>query len=118
MRIMALAGLLTICVAATASAAGIEGRYKVQGTNADGSPYGGTAEIVATGGPTCRIKWDTGSESVGICMRSGKTFAAAYQLGDHVGLVIYEIAGDGSMRGTWTIADSPGVGTEVLTPQD
>jgi hypothetical protein len=118
MRTIMLAGILTVGFAAAASAAGIDGRYKVAGTNADGSPYGGTAEIVATGGPTCRIKWDTGSESTGICMRSGNSFAAAYQLGEHVGLVIYEIEGDGSMRGTWTVADSPGVGTEVLTPAD
>jgi hypothetical protein len=116
-RTMVVAGVLVVGLAATASAAEIGGRYKVAGTNADGSPYDGTAEIVATGGPTCRIKWDTGSESSGICMRSGNTFAAAYQLGDHVGLVIYEIQGDGSMRGTWTVADSPGVGTEVLTPE-
>ena len=118
MRTITLAAILTVGLAAAASAAGIGGRYKVEGTNADGSPYGGTAEIVATGGPTCRITWDTGSESNGICMRSGNTFSAAYQLGDHVGLVIYEIERDGSMRGTWTVADSPGVGTEVLTPEE
>jgi hypothetical protein len=117
MRTIVLAALLTASLAAAASAAGIAGWYKVEGTNADGSPYGGVAEIVATGGSTCRIKWDTGSESSGICMRSGDAFSAAYQLGDKIGLVIYAIQPDGSMRGTWTIADSPGVGTEVLTPQ-
>jgi hypothetical protein len=118
MRTVGLAGIFAVSIAATASAGGVGGHYKVEGTNADGSPYRGVAEIVATGGPTCRIKWDTGSESSGICMRSGNSFSAAYQLGDHVGLVIYEIQPDGSMRGTWTVADSPGVGTEVLTPQD
>ena len=117
MRAIMLAGILAIGVAATASAAGIAGWYKVEGTNADGSPYRGVAEIVATGGSTCRIRWDTGSISTGICMRSGDAFSAAYQLGDKIGLVIYEIQDDGSMRGTWTIADSPGVGTEMLTPQ-
>ena len=117
MRAIMLAAILAIGAAAPASAAGIAGWYKVEGTNADGSPYHGVAEIVATGGSTCRIKWDTGSESSGICMRSGDAFSAAYQLGDKVGLVIYAIQPDGSMRGTWPSADSPGVGTEILTPQ-
>jgi hypothetical protein len=118
MRSVLLGGVLSLAAISAASAGGIEGRYKVEGTNADGSPYGGEAEIVGTGGATCRIRWQTGGEASGICMRSGNSFAAAYELGDHVGLVIYQIHSDGSMHGTWTVADSPGVGTEVLTPED
>lgn len=118
MRAMLLGGVLVVAAVSAAAAGGIEGRYRIEGTNADGSPYGGEAEIVATGGATCRIRWETGSEATGICMRSGNSLAAAYQLGDHVGLVIYQIQPDGSMKGTWTVADSPGVGTETLTPED
>ncbi|MFO1055462.1 MAG: hypothetical protein U1E53_00675 [Dongiaceae bacterium] len=117
MRTILLGGLLAVTCVATAAAGGIEGRYKVDGTNPDGSPYKGEAQIVATGGATCEIRWDTGGESLGICMRSGDTFAAAYKLGEHVGLVIYRIQADGSMSGTWTVASSAGVGTEVLTPE-
>src|SRR5207237_1663579 len=43
MRTIVLAALLTGSLAATASAAGIAGYYKVEGTNADGSPYQGVA---------------------------------------------------------------------------
>ena len=50
-------------------------------------------------------------------MRNGAAFAAAYVLGDKVGLVVYEMKDDGSMVGLWTIADQAGVGSEVLTPQ-
>jgi hypothetical protein len=97
-------------------AAGIEGRYEVKGKNANGAAYGGTAEITATSENTCRIVWDVGTSSTGICMRNQNAFAAGYVLGDKVGLVIYEIMGDGSMHGIWTVADQPGVGEEDLYP--
>jgi hypothetical protein len=38
-------------------------------------------------------------------------------LGNDIGLVIYEILGDGTLDGIWTVADRPGVGTEVLVPR-
>ena len=100
----------------SASAADIGGRYTVDGTNFDGSHYGGTAEIVVTTKNTCRITWSTGSSSEGICMRNSDAFAAAYVMGKAIGLVIYELQPDGTLDGLWTIADEEGVGTEVLTP--
>jgi hypothetical protein len=118
MRAIVAGSLLSVMFVATAAAGGIEGRYKVAGTNPDGSPYKGEAQIVATGGATCEIRWNTGGESIGICMRAGDTFAAAYKLGEQVGLVIYKIQADGSMSGTWTVANSAGAGTETLTPEN
>jgi hypothetical protein len=115
MRAVVLGALLAATIT-TAAAQDVSGSYQVQGTNFDGSPYSGTAEITATSESTCRIEWDTGSISSGICMVNQNAFAAGYVLGDVVGLVIYEIMPDGSMHGTWTIADSPGVGTETLIP--
>ena len=101
-----------------ASAAEIGGHYRVTGTNFDGSQYSGLAEIVATTPNTCRITWDTGSTAEGICMRNTDAFAAAYAMGDAIGLVIYQVHPDGVLEGLWTIADQEGVGTEVLTPLD
>jgi len=50
-------------------------------------------------------------------MRNGNAFSAAYSFTDGtVGLVIYELEDDGSMKGLWTIADKKGVGEEDLTP--
>lgn len=110
-----LAGPLT--TAALAQSADVGGFYTVRGTNPDGSTYGGTAEIIVTTRNTCRIVWNVGTESSGICMRNGIAFAAGYVLGNDIGLVIYEILEDGTLDGIWTVADRPGVGTEVLVPR-
>ncbi len=108
---------LLLASVASASAQNLPGKYQVEGKNLDGSDYSGTAEIVATSEVTCRITWQTGSTtSEGICMRSGTSFAAGYVLGESIGLVVYEMKPDGSLEGTWTIADQDGVGEEILTP--
>jgi hypothetical protein len=99
-----------------AAAQSVGGKYDVSGTNPDGSAYGGTAVITRTSNSTCRIHWQTGSTSNGICMLANKSFAAAYQLGKDVGLVVYELQPDGTLKGYWTVADQPGAGTETLTP--
>ncbi len=110
--------LLGACFALPAAAQSIGGSYAVAGTNFDGSPYTGTAEIVLTSQTTCTIHWTTGgSTSEGICMRNDDSFAAGYVLGDAIGLVVYKVQDDGSLHGLWTIAGKEGNGTEILTPQ-
>lgn len=100
-----------------ASAQSIGGSYTVEGTNLDGSPYNGTAEITLTSSTTCVIEWKTGSTtSQGICSRNDDAFAAAYVMGDVFGLVVYKVLEDGSLDGLWTIAGKEGNGTEKLTP--
>jgi hypothetical protein len=95
----------------------IGGRYRVEGTNLNGTSYSGEAQITLTSETTCEIEWVTGSTtSVGICMRNDDSFSAAYRMGDVIGLVIYKVMADGSMQGLWTIAGNNGAGTEVLTP--
>jgi hypothetical protein len=94
----------------------VGGQYQVAGTNADGSGYRGTATITPRSNSTCRITWQTGSTSTGICMLAGRAFAASYVLNGKVGLVVYELQADGSLKGVWTMADQPGAGTEILTP--
>ena len=108
-----------LCAAAIpASAQSIGGEYAVAGTNLDGSPYSGDAVITLTSETTCNIEWLTGgSTSTGICSRNGAAFAAAYVLGDAIGLVIYNVKEDGSLEGLWTIAGKDGSGTETLTPK-
>jgi len=122
MRVVTFATLiLGAALAATPALAEPEvraGDYAVKGTNFDGSPYSGTAHIAITSNSTCEIVWKTGgSTSEGICMRDTDSFAAAYRLGDAVGLIIYKINDDGSLDGYWTIAGKSGAGTETLTPQ-
>jgi hypothetical protein len=94
------------------------GACTVKGTNFSGSPYSGKATITIDSDTTCEIVWQTGSTtSNGICMRDSDSFAAAYRMGDAVGLVIYKIKDDGSLEGVWTIAGKSGAGTETLTPE-
>ena len=104
-------------VSALAQSGSVSGIYTVEGRNFDGSRYRGTAEISVTSRNTCRIVWNVGSVSEGICMRNGTVFAASYGQGGTTGLVIYEIRPDGRMEGLWTMADRDGVGTETLIPQ-
>jgi len=114
--VLTLAGVGLWSAAAAAQTVG--GTYNVAGTNFDGSSYSGTATITPSSNSTCRIEWKTGStDSTGFCMLANKAFAAAYKLNDSVGLVVYELQPDGSLKGYWTIADKPGAGTETLTPE-
>jgi hypothetical protein len=117
MTVLIASAFLLLASVASASAADLPGMYRVEGKNADGSAYAGTAQIVATSEVTCRITCKTGSTaSEGICMRNGNSFAAGYVLGDSIGLVVYKIMDDGTLEGAWTIADDGGVGEEILTP--
>ncbi len=117
MRIVIGAALLAAALATPAAAQSVGGQYRVEGTNFDGSRYTGTATIRRTSNTTCRIHWQTGgTSSDGFCMLAKGSFAAAYKLGNSVGLVLYDLQDDGSLRGYWTIADKPGNGTETLIP--
>jgi hypothetical protein len=114
------AGTIALVVAALISTAALArtlgGQYEVRGTNPDGSGYSGTATITPSSDTTCRITWDTGSTSYGICMVAGQTVAASYGLSGRVGLVLYQLQPDGTLNGVWTVADQPGAGTETLIP--
>lgn len=117
MRTFVLSLATAALLASPALAQHVGGKYQVTGTNFDGSPYRGAATISRSSNSTCRIEWQTGgTNSSGFCMLAGGSLAAAYKLNDSVGLVLYELQSDGSLKGTWTIADKPGSGTEVLTP--
>ena len=93
MKKLLVSALLGLGMIAPASAQSIGGSYTVNGTNLDGSPYAGTAEITLTSSTTCAIHWVVGSTSEGICSRNDDAFAAAYVLGDAIGLVVYKVNG-------------------------
>jgi hypothetical protein len=117
MKKLIASGLFALSLIAPAAAQSIGGKYTAEGTNLDGSPYSGTAEITLTSETTCAIHWVTGgTTSEGICSRNDAAFAAAYVLGDAIGLVVYKVMEDGSLDGLWTIAGKDGNGTEKLTP--
>ena len=118
MRSLLLAAAL-ITLAGPASAAGFhEGLYTVDGTNLDGTPYKGTAEVKLLSNTTCQITWTTGStSSVGLCMMMDGVLGVAYRQGEAVGVTMYHLNDDGSLEGAWTVAGQNGNGTEKLTPQ-
>jgi hypothetical protein len=117
MRAPILAFAAAILIAPAVLAQSVGGKYLVRGTNFDGSPYGGTVMITPSSNSTCRIEWQTGdTSSKGFCMVANGALAAAYKLKDSVGLVLYQLQPDGSLKGTWTLADRPGSGTEDLIP--
>lgn len=118
MKRLVLSAIALAFVASPAVAQQIGGRYTVEGTNLDGSPYNGEAQINLTSTTTCEIGWVTGgSTALGICMKNQNAFAAAYVLGDQTGLVIYEIMPNGTLEGIWTVSGQDGTGTERLIPQ-
>jgi hypothetical protein len=117
MRTLIAAFVAALLLAPAASAQDVGGEYNVKGTNFDGSAYSGTAVITPSSSSTCRIEWKTGgTTSQGFCMLAAGSFAAAYKLNDSVGLVLYQLESDGTLKGVWTIADKSGAGTETLTP--
>ena len=118
MKRILLAGFAMMLGVAGAAAADVGGAYTVQGTNFDGSPYSGEVQITVTSNSTCAITWTTNStSSKGFCMLKDNAFAAAYVLGNDVGLIIYNVGDDGTLDGIWTIAGKNGAVTEVLTPK-
>jgi hypothetical protein len=116
MRLSLAAAALGLALAGPAAAQNIGGDYRVQGQNFNGQPYGGVARITLLSETTCRIEWNTGQPSEGICMRHGPVFAASYRAGNATGLAVYEIQRDGTLAGTWTIAGQNGSGRETLIP--
>lgn len=88
--------------------------YWVEGTNLDGSSY--SAQLKSRWPAETVIEWETaGVKSTGVCMLNGDAFATAYVLNDAMGLIVYQVKGDGILNGAWTITGKDGSGTEVLT---
>ena len=115
--LVCLAAMLGAAIGA-AQADVTAGTYTVEGTNLDGSRYGGTATIKLSSDTTCHIHWSTGTESDGICMLYDNAFAAGYVFETGaVGLVVYQVMDDGTLEGAWTIDGQSGSGTERLIPQ-
>jgi hypothetical protein len=110
---------LALLAPAPLAAAEIGGRYSVDGTNFNGSHYGGTAEISLGSNTACRIVWHIDNvDWNGVCMRVGETLVGAYKYRDLFGVVYYELKSDGKLDGVWNAADQDGVGKEVLTPSN
>ena len=119
LKILCLAPLAFLALVSTAAAANIGGRYRVVGTNLDGSKYAGTADIAIGSETNCTIVWNTGGQALsGVCMRAPDSFVAAFGAANNgAGLVVYRILPDGTLNGVWTMPGQRGAGTDILTPE-
>ena len=91
------------------------GRYTIDGTNADGSSYGGTLDLVAGPNNIWRLTWRVGGTvTEGIGMVQAGVLAVAYGNGARPGVVAYRILQDGRLDGPWSTGGRPG--REVLIP--
>ncbi len=115
-RLFLAAGLALLTAApAAAQRAGL---YDVTGTNLDGSPYTGVAQIRPAGLTSFSIIWRIGNQLVeGVGMASGRTIAVTYGVQQRPGMGIYTLNPDGSLDGEWTIIGAAAVGRERLVPR-
>lgn len=117
-RRLALA-LPILAAMASPAAAQRAGLYDVTGTNLDGTPYTGQAQIRAAGLSSFVIAWRISGQVVeGVGFASGRTIAVAYGLSQRPGLGIYTLNPDGSMDGEWTIVGAPANARERLVPRE
>jgi hypothetical protein len=117
-RRLALA-LPILAAMASPAAAQRAGVYDVTGTNLDGTPYTGVAQIRAAGLSSFFIAWRISGQVVeGVGFASGRTISVAYGLASRPGLGIYTLNPDGSMDGEWTIVGAPANARERLVPRE
>jgi hypothetical protein len=88
----------------------ISGKYSIEGTNPNGSTYGGTVTITGSG-PVYNFRWLINSGDVfrGSGRLSGNTISVDW---GQKYPVIYQVGGDGTLRGTW----ANGRASEDLVP--
>lgn len=97
-RRMVAAGILAMTVAAPLAAQGINGLYKVEGRNPDGSTYRGTAQLVELNGAVT-IAWQVAGQGYqGTGARTGDVIRVNW--GDQYP-VVYVIMPGGQLHGTW-----------------
>ena len=90
---------IVLALSSAALAYDIGGRYKSQGTFANGAGFSVMVEIAMKPDNTCRIKWSDGVS--GVCMLKGtQLFTARIVMGSPQ-LGVYEVAADGSIEGVF-----------------
>src|ERR1700676_3298201 len=96
--------LAVATAAANAETLHLSSTYAVSGTNPDGSKYAGTADVRVISDATFSIQWKIGGSTInGFGMRMNEALSATYMLNGQPGLVIYEVAKDGTWSGLWAI---------------
>jgi len=93
------------------SGTGLEGKYKVSGTNPGGQEYTGSLDV-SRNGAGYAFKWNAGETFTGFGIRTGDDIAVGFG-GDKCAFVSYDINPDGTLDGKWGGPGSNTVGTEL-----
>lgn len=93
------------------SGTGLEGKYKISGTNPGGQEYTGTLEV-SRSGDGYSFKWIAGETFTGFGIRTGDDIAVGFG-GNRCSFVSYDIGSDGTLDGKWGGPGSNSTGTEI-----
>ena len=94
----------------------LEGTYSCEGTNPDGKTYTGIVEIIKLR-DAYLVRWTMPDQSqvLGVGIFTGSMFSVSY-FGGTPALVVYSLAENGRLDGTWTAVGAEGeVFKETLT---
>ena len=111
LRVAALAVGLQVCVPAICGAQemALDGVYRSEGVNPDGTKYRGTVEI-AKDDQTYLVRWLARQvTSIGIGIVRGDVLAVSYYTGTNIGVALYHIEKGPRLTGEWTVLGADGV---------
>jgi hypothetical protein len=96
----------TVCAAQ--QVAPIDGVYRSDGVNPNGTKYRGTVEI-AKDDQTYLVRWLSQQvTSIGIGILRGDVLAVSYFTGNNIGIALYHVEKGPRLIGEWTVLGSDG----------
>jgi hypothetical protein len=110
LRIAAVATVLhffgpAVCAAQDVA---LDGVYRSEGVNPDGTKYRGTVEI-AKDDQTYLVRWLARQvTSIGIGIVRGDVLAVSYYTGTNIGIALYHIEKGPRLTGEWTVLGADG----------
>ena len=110
LRVAAVATVLHVFAPAVCSAQDIplDGVYRSEGVNPDGTKYRGTVEI-AKDDQTYLVRWLARQvTSIGIGIVRGDVLAVSYYTGTNIGVALYRIEKGPRLTGEWTVLGADG----------
>jgi hypothetical protein len=110
LRIAAVATVLHFVAPAVCGAQEVplDGTYRSEGVNPDGTKYRGTVEI-AKDDQTYLVRWLARQvTSIGIGIVKGDVLAVSYYTGTNIGVALYRIEKGPRLTGEWTVLGADG----------
>jgi hypothetical protein len=112
LRVAAVATVLHVFAPAVCSAQDValalDGVYRSEGVNPDGTKYRGTVEI-AKDDQTYLVRWLARQvTSIGIGIVRGDVLAVSYYTGTNIGIALYHIEKGPRLTGEWTVLGADG----------